>query len=727
MRHSGSRSRLLRVVLLVTGLMVSGHTLASAQTTVRTVDGEVTVLADRIDQFEADDLVIATGNVEVIRGASRLTADRVEMNRQTGDVVALGRAVFYDGEHQLRGPRIDYNYRTGTGVVHDGEARAAPYYRIAGERMERQGEGIYHVRRGVFTTCEDDPPTWSFRAGSADADMNEFVWGTNASFWVKSVPVIPFFPFFAAALRRERQTGFLFPVFGTSSRKGRYAEIPFYWAISDSMDATITLHAYEEKGIGAHLDFRYILSEGNQGALTGFYLRETEVDDANRGWYGLKHSWALAPGLTLKVDINGVSDDLIFQEYADRLHDRSLQRVESNVFLTKTWDTWNLVGNLFWYEDLTQQRSVELNRLPEIRLNASRQPLPGPLSGFLYQLESSFVNFEREVGSDGIRFDVHPRLSRPISAAGYFTVTPFVGARVTAYDTAVVGATVTPEGIPIDITKDEWRVRRYLEVGADFEARASRVYEVGGVGGVDAVLHSIEPRATYTLVGGKGGDARIPHWTDIDLIPDSASAIVYSLTNRLRARTVAPEGTEPGRWELLRFVLSQGYDFRNESRPFSNLLADLIVSPNRIFYFRADTSWSVYGDGFQTGNTDLGLTVAPVVASVGTRYSKPDNINFLQGNLIADITRFATLRFNTNWDMRTDTFVENRFGLDIKFQCWAFTIEYVSRHKNEDELRFSVNLLGVGAPLSSSFGFAPIAGGATSSRFPPGFPSTAAR
>jgi LPS-assembly protein len=718
-------SRLLRAAILVTGLALSGHAPAFAQATaVRTADGEVTVLADKIEQFEGDDLVVATGNVEIVRGAARLTADRVELNRQTGDVVAQGRAIFYDGDNQLRGPRIDYNYRTGTGVVHDGEARTAPYYRIAGERMERLGEGIYRVRRGVFTTCEDDPPTWSFRAGSVDADMNDLLYGTGGSFWVKSVPVVPFIPFFAAALRRERQTGFLFPLVGTSSRKGRFAEIPFYWAISDSMDATITLHAYEQRGIGAHLEYRYLLSATHQGTVTGFYLRETEVDDDNRGWYGVKHTWALAPGLSLKADINGVSDDLIFQEYADRLHDRSLQRVESNVFLTKTWPTWNLVGNLFWYEDLIQQRAVELNRLPEVRLNASRQPLPGPLPGFLYELESSFVNFEREIGSDGRRVDVHPRLSRPTSVAGFFTVTPFVGARLTAYDTAVVGATVTRDGIPIEITKDEVRLRRFLEVGSDFEARASRVFDVGGLGGVDAVLHSIEPRATYTLVTGNGGDARLPRWTDIDLIPDSSSAIVYSLTNRVRARTVAPEGTEPGRWELLRFVMSQAYDFRNETRPFSNLLADLIVNPGQIFYFRADTSWNVYGDGFQTGNTDLGVTVAPVVASVGTRYSKPDRINFLQGNLHADLTRYVTARFNTNWDTRTDTFVENRFGLDIKFQCWAFTIEYVSRHRNEDEFRFSVNLLGVGAPLSSSFGFAPLGGGGGAAA-PPGFPTAA--
>ena len=55
----------------------------------------------------------------------------------------------------------------------------------------------------------------------------------------------------------------------------------------------------------------------------------------------------------------------------------------------------------------------------------------------------------------------------------------------------------------------------------------------------------------------------------------------------------------------------------------------------------------------------------------------------------------------TNWDLRAEVFVENRFGLDLKWQCWAFTVEYVARNNNEDEIRFALNLLGVGAPITT--------------------------
>src|SRR5262249_51009029 len=178
---------------------------AQSQRTVQTAGGEVSVIADRFEQVGPDNLMVATGNVEVTRGTGRLVADRVEINRATGDAVAVGRVIFYDGDDRLTGERIEYNIKTGTGVVYQGGAHAAPYYRLKGERLERLGENIYKVQRGVFTTCEDEPPTWSFHMGSATADLEDFVYGTNASFWAKSVPLIPYFPFFPAAIPPARR------------------------------------------------------------------------------------------------------------------------------------------------------------------------------------------------------------------------------------------------------------------------------------------------------------------------------------------------------------------------------------------------------------------------------------------------------------------------------------------------------------------------------------------
>jgi LPS-assembly protein len=724
-----------RASLLLLGCAVLAHGVAAAQkpsspTTVRTTAGEVTVVADRLEQVGADNLVVASGNAELTKGSARLLADRIEINRATGDATAQGRVIFYDGEDRLTGERIDYNIKTGTGVVYQGEARATPYYRIMGERLERIGESVYRVRRGVFTTCDDDSPSWSFRLGSGTADLEDFVYGTNASFWLKDVPLIPYFPFFAAAIRRERQTGFLAPQFGSSSRKGVFAEIPFYWAITDSQDATVSLDAYSRRGLGGSAQYRYVISRDQRGSLDGFFVHESVTTGDTRGFGSAKHDWQIEPGLSFRADLNAVSDDLVLREYQSELLSRSAQRAESNLFLTKTWSNWNFVGRAYWYQDLTTERPVELQRVPELTLQGVRQTLPG-LPRFLYQVDTSAVNFIRDVGSEGFRYDLHPVVSRPVPLGGYATVTPFVGGRVTLYSVTTTGIhTPLAGGTVIETTKDEPRVRDLVDFGSDAESRASRVYGLGGWGGLDSVIHSIEPRAHYIRILGHNF-SRLPLWTDqIDRIPKS-SWLEYSLTNRLRGRTDSPEGTEAERLELLRFAVANAYDF--ERGRFGNVGGDLLVQPTALVSFHADASYNVEGDGLQAYTSDVSLHLSRFSASIGHRYTRqppqivpyfvqvpgtfnpgetPDkpSVNFLQAGFTWELWKHLAVRARTNLDIRTETFVETRYGADIKFDCWAVSVEYINRSRDstgqsaEDEFRFSVHLLGLGNVLSTRLG-----------------------
>ena len=136
---------------------------------------------------------------------------------------------------------------------------------------------------------------------------------------------------------------------------------------------------------------------------------------------------------------------------------------------------------------------------------------------------------------------------------------------------------------------------------------------------------------------------------------------------------------------------------------------------------------------FQAGTTDVEVTLPFVTASVGTRFDRrtpfvPDwveipgtynsglpipeqsNVNFLQGAISSEVVRNLVLRASTNFDARTSTFVETRFGADIKFQCWALVVEYINRSPEfagktaDNEFRFSLNLLGVGGVLTTRVG-----------------------
>jgi LPS-assembly protein len=700
-----------RALVFAAVLLLGASTAVVAQpapVTVPTAGGDVTLLADRIEHLGADQTVIATGNVEIVRGRARLNADRVEINRETGDAVATGRVIFYDGEDRLTGDRIDYNIRSGTGVVHRARAETAPYYRLAGERMERLSDSVYRVRRGIFTTCEDDPPAWSFRFDEATADLEDYVYGTGVSFWVKNVPLIPFFPFFAAAIRRERQTGFLFPTFGSSSRKGFYAEIPFFWAINDSQDLTVAFHAFEERGFGGRALYRYRLSEDHGGSWSGYYVNESQLKGEDRGYTTFRHEWRGPEAWRVVADVNLVSDDLVLRDYSSRLSERSAQRVDTNVFVTKSFEHWNFVGNIFSYQDLTTPRETELRRLPEIRADRVRAPVPG-LPGLLFDWESSATYFQRDVGSDGARIDLHPRVSMPVRPGGLVTVTPFVGGRVTGYQTGAVGRRLASDfETEVDIVNNDPRVRSLLEAGSDVEMPMSRVYGFNRWG-VDAVLHRIEPRVNYTYITGSHMD-HLPLYTErIDRI-EEASRITYSVTNRILARTSSGPDSEPVRWEAVRLVLGHSIDARSDNRTVGDAFADLILQAPSIFRFRGEVLYDVGRGAVGIGTTDFAVSLDRFTGAVGTRYDVEQRTSFLQGALRADITNRLAARVATNWDMRSDTFVENQFGVDFRFQCYEIGILYIDRAREigrmqaEEEVRFSVNLLGIGGPLRTTVG-----------------------
>ena len=692
--------------------------------TVRAGGEEASVVADQIQQVGgSSDLLIAVGNVEITRGQSRLLADRVELNRDTGQAVAQGKVVFYDGPDRLVGERIDYNLKTGTGVVYNGSAMSAPYYRLSAERMDRVGDSVYEVRRGVFTTCEGDDPAWSFHFASGNADLEDIVYGRDASFWIKSVPVWPWFPVFAAALRRERQSGFLFPEFGQSSRKGFFTRVPYFWAIDDSQDLTVTLDAFSQRGLGVEGQYRYVLSREQRGDLNVFGVNEVLRTDAhahvpeNRGWASFHHDWQITPRLSFKVNANVVSDDLIFRDYGNRLPDRANQRAETNVFVTQVWDAWSLVGNVKWYQDLTTARAIELQRVPDIQLTGIRQPLPG-VPGVLYENSASFVNFIREVGPEGIRADFHPRFLMPIPVGGLLTVTPWAGGRLTYYDQRVIDQRITRVGgLLVEESVYDPRVRRQVEVGVDVESRISRVYATDGSGNVAAYQHVIEPRVRLIEIRGldqkafptydpgastaTGIDPGYERRTGIDRL-GKANEVTYYLTNILNAKTVAGPDQAPVRWEMIRFTLSQTFKMDPVSQPLKDLYGDLTIQPNQRIGFHADARYNVYNLGLREANADIRLTYPRVTVGVGPRFNEEGNSRYLHAETVVKVLNNLDVRGATSWDVLKGRAIENRVGIDWRFSCWSVSAEYVNRNSGESEFRVMVNLLGVGQVGSSA-------------------------
>src|SRR5439155_22318620 len=100
------------LLLALTAASIAEAQVPQGPVTVQTPGGDVTIVADQLEQA-APDPFIATGNVEATKGSARLMAHRVELNRPTCDAVAQRRRLLYDRDDQPTGQRIVDNVTTG--------------------------------------------------------------------------------------------------------------------------------------------------------------------------------------------------------------------------------------------------------------------------------------------------------------------------------------------------------------------------------------------------------------------------------------------------------------------------------------------------------------------------------------------------------------------------------------------------------------------------------------
>jgi lipopolysaccharide assembly outer membrane protein LptD (OstA) len=153
------------------------------------------------------------------------------------------------------------------------------------------------------------------------------------------------------------------------------------------------------------------------------------------------------------------------------------------------------------------------------------------------------------------------------------------------------------------------------------------------------------------------------------------------------------------RWEAVRLSVAQAYDIDraiSDREPFRDMQAEFIVDPNNIFRFRADASYNMYDLGLRFANADLIARFRDFGVSLGSRYNAISNTNFVVGEATARITNNIDTFVSTNWDVASGTLIEQRIGVDWRFQCFAIMAEYILRHQADNEFRFAVNLLGVG-------------------------------
>ncbi|MEO1253058.1 MAG: LPS assembly protein LptD [Pseudomonadota bacterium] len=415
---------------------------------------EVLFEADTVWRDVDDGPIIAEGNVRAYFGDRYLRADRLIYDPATDIVRAEGNVSVTDknletifaGSVILSGDLRD-------GLAENFSALLADNARIAAADAVQERGARTRLNRTVFTACnvcdrdgDAKTPTWRIKALRVTRDAErKVIRFRHAFFELKGVPIL-YTPFLQGPDPSvERQSGFLTPRVGASSRLGFNFELPYYFALSNSEDATFYPRYTANDGVLWQGEYRRRFKDGYhvfQGGVIDFN-NENNPDDGipgirwhyfGRGFQNLGDHWRAS------YDVERVSDDTYLRRYdvrrrgdlGQQLDRGATNQLRSNFRLARADDASRLTVDTYLFQGLREQddESTIPYVLPLIDFNRRFQNV---FAGGDVVLNGNIASIYRTAGTDSQRFTAAANWDRDIITSGGHRFHLFAEARADAY------------------------------------------------------------------------------------------------------------------------------------------------------------------------------------------------------------------------------------------------------------------------------------------------------
>ncbi len=678
------------------------------------------IKADRIIFFHQSKVFIAQGRVQIIKDKLKVYADKVLYDKTGEKIEAWGHVVIHMDQDVLKGSRGEIDLKTSTGKMES----AFLYLRrnnihLMAKRLEKVGPEQYHAIDATISTCPLPKQAWKFKCKDLSLTVNGEAKATNSFFEIRDIPVF-FTPWLYVPINRYRKTGFLIPEYTSSKRNGVGIDIPFFLTLNDSMDLTFYQHPMFSRGWMEGIEYRHVFSPMDKAVVRYNFLNDKKDDsDFNgdgqtrgndfRWWIRGKMNQQLPFDFMAKLDVDLMSDMDYLQEFDNGLmgfdasnetfkkyFHRSLAddadeiRPSTAQITRETEDSFLALHGRYNDNHYFGERAYTVQTLPSVFLHTFKTRLLH--TPVYYQMDFDYTDYWREQGTKEHRIKMSPGLSLPANLFGWGDLVLTGNLEDTIY--VAYGEETTG-----DRPKDTASKFRY-QLQADLSKTFSRNYQISGH---SLWRHSITPRLQYLYT---------PHKKDDD-IPQIDRQDHYDKINRLRFSLLtflSNKGELGGGHfsysDLLRLKLQQDYNFKEvptlniihdmPDRHLSDLYGELEIRPVGNFYMRYDTTYNFYGDGFRTHNVRwhytgyLGSTL-----DLDYRYHKVTDINELNCDLRAVLTRAWSFRFHIKQNFKDNRQIESRYALRYQSSCWAVEGK-IKTDSDDTSFLVNVELLGIG-------------------------------
>lgn len=299
-------------------------------------------------EYGSDGTITLVGDAIVDEPGRRVRGETLIYRQRQSTVAAEGNFWLQTADMSVQAERGELNLDTNAGRLERArywiESRHLSGVAATIIQQDRQR---YRLEQATFSSCPAQKRDWEIRA--RDIGLNREsgrgeAWHTTLR--AGGVPVF-YSPYLNFPIDDRRQSGLLYPTFGSSSRGGfEYAQ-PYYWNIAPNLDATLTPTWLSKRGLGLGGQLRWLHEFGAQDhgrdQVDFFYLPNDRVDSGSRWSLGVDSVGQVNPALNYRVDINRVSDDQFFRDFSTNLEQATTSHLKSDVRIdARPRGGWNL-------------------------------------------------------------------------------------------------------------------------------------------------------------------------------------------------------------------------------------------------------------------------------------------------------------------------------------------------------------------------------------------------
>ncbi|MBO4214756.1 MAG: LPS-assembly protein LptD [Bacteroidaceae bacterium] len=208
------------------------------------------------------------GNADVKYQNINLTSENIHMNMDSSTVYATygldsignmyGKPVFKEGSDEYKTETMSYNFKTKKGFITNIYTEQEDGF-LTSEQSKKDSEGVYYLRGGTYTTCDEEHPHFYIRMSRAKVRPGKNVFSGPAWLVVEDVPLPLAVPFAYFPITSTYSSGFIMPTYGDEFTRGFYLrDGGYYFAISDYMDLKVTGEIFTKGswGIGTQTTYK---------------------------------------------------------------------------------------------------------------------------------------------------------------------------------------------------------------------------------------------------------------------------------------------------------------------------------------------------------------------------------------------------------------------------------------------------------------------------------------